>query len=230
MSTPQGPSATSTGDNSLSIGQNIGNVIVSLMAGPGAWNWPPFCVVVAVGTYAYTRTPEASTQLALVHALFLTALVLTVARTLIAPARKQARAMVTALALVLTALGFLRVEELRESGDVDVTDSTRITPAEPLETGEIFTVTAPGEPHRAWLRLTLKVSDGAPGVQTCTPDTTLDVRLLGPGNTTTPDVRSGEPVELDLTRKATTFQAEVTVRTPQGCEMNVSVADAVLHD
>ncbi|WP_405716403.1 MULTISPECIES: hypothetical protein [unclassified Streptomyces] len=231
MSRRQGNRVRSTGDNTVTIGQHIGNIIINLFAGPRGWNWPPFLTVVAFWMLAYVYRAEGpQSQLWLMYGTFIAAVALTVVRMLADTEKKALRAVVTMLALALTAFASARMLDLREKGDLLVTATTTIEPSTPLGDGGKSVVTVRAEAERSHLRLVLTVTDGAPGAQYCEPETTVDVGLAGRSEAEIPRARSGESVELALGGRTKTARALVTVRTSPGCLMRVSVTKAVLYD
>ncbi|NGN64888.1 hypothetical protein G5C51_13400 [Streptomyces sp. A7024] len=145
---------------------------------------------------------------------------------------KTFRSFAFALPFPLLIAGVIWTELVRDTGEVDVTGRTHISP-KVVQNGDTLTVTLEGQPNRHRLRLTLRAAD-APGdwsgSQFCVPETQLGVALLGGnGKAQAERVDSGEHVDLRL-GGSTKVRAQITVHTDLGCHMEVSVLKAVLHD
>ncbi|MBE4740859.1 hypothetical protein [Streptomyces caniscabiei] len=222
------------------VGQVLGNLVVSLVVGDAlkdaaegarswrVWNWLPFLVVLGLGGTALLRTKGSSEQLLWVCLML--GVAVTAALVRVAGFRHPAAvaALVSALSVALAAGAVVRAEYLREHGEVDVKGRTTVSPSRSLTDGETLDVMVRGTQARTHLRLVLSVADAHEDTDFCTPDTTLDV---GPGGGRPPviGVRSGEVVDLALGGSRPDAQVRVTVRTSPGCQMHVTVRDAVLH-
>lgn len=223
------------------VGQVLGNFVVSLVVGDalqstlvGArnwrlWNWPPFAVVLGLGGAALLRTPEGpGDQFLWPYLMIGTAVLIALVRVAGIRGPAGAQALASALSVALAVGGTVWVEQLRSHGEVDVTGLTTVAPSRPLVDGEGLVVGVDGGPVRTHLRLVLRVDDADPDMQSCTPETTLALRLGG-GSNTVSGVRSGRPVDMPLGGARDGLRVTVTVHTDTGCRMNVFVDDAVLH-
>ncbi|WP_327727849.1 hypothetical protein OG250_13445 [Streptomyces sp. NBC_00487] len=222
------------------VGQVLGNFVVSLVVGDAlkdaaegvrswrGWNWLPFLVVLALGGTALLRAQGSSGQLPGVCVMLAVATAAALVR--VAGFRRPAAvaALVSALSLALAAGALVRAEYLRGHGEVDVEGRTTVTPDRPLTDGETLDVVVRGGVARTHLRLVLSVAEAFPDTQFCTPDTSLDVALDG-GRAAVTDVTSGEAVDLPLGGVRPDARVRVVVRAPHGCQMRVTVHDAVLH-
>jgi hypothetical protein len=222
------------------VGQVLGNLVVSLVVGDAlkdaaegvrswrVWNWLPFLMVLGLGGTALLRMQGSSGQVLWVCLMLGVAAVAALVR--VAGFRRPAAvaALVSALSVALAAGALVRAEYLRGHGEVDVMGRTTVSPERPLTDGETLDVVVRGGPGRTHLRLVLSVTDAFPDTQFCTPDTVLGVGLDG-GHTPVPDIGSGEAVDLPLGGVRSDARVRVTVRTSHGCQMRVTVHDAVLH-
>ncbi|MDX2604690.1 hypothetical protein PV379_30485 [Streptomyces caniscabiei] len=222
------------------VGQVLGNLVVSLVVGDAlkdaaegarswrVWNWLPFLVVLGLGGTALLRTKGSSGQLLWVCLML--GVAVTAALVRVAGFRRPAAvaALVSALSVALAAGAVVRAEYLREHGEVDVKGRTKVSPDRPLTDGETLLVRVRSEVPRTHLRLVLTVTDAFPDTAYCAPDTSLDIALEG-GRTAVAEVRSGAVVDLPLGGARPDARVGVTVSTSHGCQMHVTVRDAVLH-
>ncbi|MEV5431012.1 hypothetical protein [Streptomyces sp. NPDC052701] len=214
--------------------------LTSKAVGPMAgriWSWSLFLLVLALTSVAIIRSPGGPGGESIGILLVCGLAVLASSWRAIGVGRLEPRAplgrraAVSALSLTLSISGLVWSEELRNHGDVDVTGLTSISPATSLHNGATAAVGVDRVPARARLRMAFTVSDTVPAAQSCTPDTRLDVGLAG----ATPqrahrDVRSGSTVEISLGGQRPRIRLRVILHTAPGCRMNVSIAEAVLHD
>ncbi|GAA1924147.1 hypothetical protein GCM10009837_56810 [Streptomyces durmitorensis] len=241
----QRPSRSETraeGNKAVAVGRVLGDFVISLVLGDGlknavgdastwrVWNWPPFLIVLGLGTTALVIAPGGpQSQYAGVYVLLGLALLLAGARIVGIVAPSATKALVSALSVLLAVGALLWVDRLTEHGEVDVTGRAEISRG-PVENGDLLSVVVADAPSRTHLRLALMVRDAVPDAQSCTPETRLTVALRGAGaNSAHTDVRAGQAVDLPLGGAHGALRVDVTVHTDPGCRMTVSVDDAVLH-
>jgi hypothetical protein len=224
--------AWAQGRGAIAIAHLVGNVIVSVFADDAKrWSLPPFCVIIAFAAAVLLRSPEGpQSQFTWTYILSGAAVVAAGARALAAVTSKQGQAFTTVVALSCVVAAFVWTEYLRSHGEVDVTGRITLTPEIPVPDGGQIDIVIDDAPRRTHLRLTLTVEDAFPRVQSCVPETRLDVMLVGGGSRsvvewTTPDTT----VDLPLGGSHGVVGVAVTVHTDKGCLMDVSVATAALH-
>ncbi|MPY62875.1 hypothetical protein [Streptomyces spongiae] len=216
----------------------IGEAVAKALGSPAGrmWNWASFLLVLTLTSVAIIRSPggpggESTGVLLMCGLAFLASLwrAVGVGR-LDSGSHVGRRATVSALSLTLAISGLAWSEELRVHGDVDVRGRTSISPADSLESGTTAAVSVDRAPTRARLRVTFAVTDALPAAQSCTPDTRLDVGAAADPHSAYRGVRSGSAVDIPLGGQRPHIRLRVTLRTDPGCSMNVSIAEAVLHD
>ncbi|WP_405506643.1 hypothetical protein OG323_07365 [Streptomyces cyaneofuscatus] len=240
---PPAPGDTIThGSNSPAIGF-VGKLFLSVFLGDSAdftdrakgwsvWNWPPFLLVVLVGAYALIVAPVGpARQFLWVYLALGTAVALALIR-LVLPARGTRapwRVLLSAAALMCSCAGAVGMDHLADHGEIDVTGRIEISGGAVTDGSQLrLVVRSPAD--RARLRLTLTIRDAATAAQFCAPETRYSAQLLGNTSTRVDDVRSGQSVELPLGGLQGAIDVEITLLTEEGCRMNLSVANAVLHD
>ncbi|MFH8607453.1 hypothetical protein ACH4D5_08205 [Streptomyces sp. NPDC018029] len=231
----------------VAVGQVVGDLIVHLVIGgegqwKNFWNSLPFCLFVAAAATAWLRAPEGPIGqfvpvIVLLGLSFIASFMRLLGLDVRWPKRDRAqkppatalalRACVFAVFLVCAVAGAVRADLLRRDGEVDVTGQVEIRPT--AENSQ-RTLNLSGVPHRSNLRLTLRAEDARPGDQSCTPETRFTLVLVGGDTHRFEQVRSMEPVDIPLGGSRTDIMLNITVHTPKGCSMNVSAAEAVLHE
>lgn len=240
---PPAPGDTIThGPNSPAIGF-VGKLFLSVFFGDSAdftdrakgwsvWNWPPFLLVVSLGAYALIAAPDGpARQFLWVHLALGTAVALALIR-LVLPARGTRapwRVLMSAAAVICSCAGAVGMDHLADHGEIDVTGRSRIS-GETVTNGSQLRLVVDSPADRARLRLTLTIRDAAKAAQFCAPETRYSAQLLGNTSTRVDDVRSGQTVAFPLGGLQGAIDVEITLLTEEGCRMNLSVADAVLHD
>ncbi|MCH0543416.1 hypothetical protein I3F58_28480 [Streptomyces sp. MUM 203J] len=204
------------------------------------WNWPQFFLVLVLDVTALFLAPDGPLdRLGWLYAAMATALLLSFCRVSGAVGTLAERAgnrltylpsLVSVGCVLLATTGIVGMQYYAAHGEVDVTGRARIKADAPLTDGGRLTVTVGNAPHRSRLRLTLELSDAAPGAQSCVPATTYDARLKGSGADRVEGVRSGQAFSLPLGGIRGEAQVEAVLHTDTGCRMGVSVAEAALHD
>ncbi|MEV6962195.1 hypothetical protein AB0M97_23990 [Streptomyces sp. NPDC051207] len=199
----------------------------------GGWNWPPFLLVLALGTFALITAPDGPfRQFVWVYAAFGTAVALALARLLALASEvrgRRWRVLMSATAVICAVAGTIGMDHLAEHGEVDVTGRTRIIPGTATDGSRLrLVVDSPAD--RSRLRLTLTIRDAALDQQYCVPETEYTAELPGNANSRVEHVRSGQTVELALGGLRGEIEALITLATDENCRMNLSVADVVLHD
>ncbi|MEW2635157.1 hypothetical protein AB0903_26800 [Streptomyces sp. NPDC048389] len=241
--------ATTWGDNSPAIGflrkLLIGKVVLSFFAGDavdafadkakrwGGWNWPPFLLVVLLGSYALISAPDGPPrQFLWVYLAIATAVGLALARLIVPAGVKWARhwrVLMSATALMCAVAGTVGMNYLAEHGEIDVTGRTGITGGTFTDASQLrLVVDSPAD--RSRLRLTLTIRDAARASQFCAPETSYSAELRGNASTRVEGVRSGQTLDFPLGGLQGLIEVRIILRTDAGCRMSVFVADAVLHD
>ncbi|WP_405686904.1 hypothetical protein [Streptomyces sp. NBC_00057] len=218
------------------IGQIIGN---PLFIGTSSrerdhrslvWNWVPSALVFLSLVIALAREPEGPrAQFLPVYAVLLVSFLIAFLRATVGVDwSRAARAAVSWVSVVIAVLGCLAMEDLREHGEVDVMGRITLTPSKNLTDGEQFVVVIKDGPPRGRLRLALDADEarGAGDVQRCRPDT----RFVLPGPDGGTDDASGLNTRHELPVRDTPARFSITLRTGEDCRMDVSAAEAVLHD
>jgi hypothetical protein len=235
--------ASTSGDQSPAIGF-VSKLFLSVFVGDvvefadkakrwGGWNWPPFLLVLSLGSVALLSAPDGPFhQFVWVYTAIGAALALALAR-LIAPSggrrARRWRVLVSATAVICAVAGTIGMDHLAEHGEIDVTGRTRITP-DTATNGSRLRLVVDSAAERSRLRLTLTITDAARRSQFCGPETTYTAELPGNANTRVEGVRSGQAVEFPLGGLEGEIEARITLLTDEGCRMSLSVADVVLHD
>ena len=231
-----------TGEGTL-IGK-VGKLFLSVFVGDvveladkakrwSGWNWPPFLLVVTLGSTDLISAPDGPVrQFLWVHLAIGTAVTLALIR-LVTPSGGnrglRRRMLMSATAVLCAFAGTVGMDNLADHGEIDVTGRTRISPGTATDGSKLrLTVDSPAE--RSHLRLTLTITDALPGSQSCTPETSYSAQLPGNENTRVEGVRSGQAVEFPLGGLQGEIVALVTMATDAGCRMRVSVADVALYD
>ncbi|UYQ65822.1 hypothetical protein [Streptomyces peucetius] len=241
-------SGTTSGDNSPAIGfantANFGGkLFISLFAGDvesadkakrlSGWNWPPFLLVVCLGSYALISAPDGPLrQFVWVYLAFGAAVGLALAR-LIAPAggrrARRWRVPMSATALICAVAGTVGMDHVADHGEIDVTGRTRIT-AGTVTNGSQLGLVVDSPADRSRLRLTLTIRDAERARQFCAPETRYSAQLRGNASTRVEGVKSGQTVEFPLGGLQDEIDVRISLRTDEGCQMSLFVANAVLHD
>ncbi|MFD7667622.1 hypothetical protein [Streptomyces sp. NPDC059788] len=142
----------------------------------------------------------------------------------------QVRLVISFLCLAVALLALLRMAYLRDHGELDVTNSVAISGGHRLKDKEAALLTVNPKDPRRYLLLNMTVESSKP-YTSCKSDTTLDLWLVGPqSGEQHENLRSGKPVELALGEKRTKVKVQLMVHTAPGCEVDVRVAKAALHD
>ncbi|MBW5424031.1 hypothetical protein GKQ77_21095 [Streptomyces sp. BG9H] len=231
----------------MAAGQVVGDLIVNLVIGgeghwKNFWNSLPFCLFVAAAATAWLRAPEGPVHqftpvIVLLGLSFVASFMRLLGLDVRWPKRDSAqkppasalalRACVFAVFLVCAVAGAVRADLLRRDGEVDVTGQVEVRPT--AKSSE-HTVTLSDVPDRSRLRLTMRVEDARPGDQSCTPETRLTLVLTGGDTRRFEGVRPMRPVDVPLGGSRTDITLTVTVHAPRGCDLDVSAAEAVLHE
>ncbi|MGW0533278.1 hypothetical protein [Streptomyces sp. NPDC003032] len=231
----------------VAAGQVVGDLIVNLVIGgeghwKNFWNSLPFCLFVAAAATAWLRAPEGPlhqfTPVIILLSLSFTASFLRLLgldvrwpkrdRAQKPPASALAlRACVFAVFLICAVAGAVRADLLRRDGEVDVTGQVEIRPT---AKSSQRTLSLSDVPHRSDLRLTVRVEDARPSWQSCTPETRLTLVLSGGDTPRFEHVRPMRPVDIPLGGSRTDIMLTITIHAPRGCSMNVSAAEAILHE
>lgn len=234
---------TTSGDNSPAIGF-VSKLFLSVFVGDvvefadkakrwSGWNWPPFLLVVLLGSYALISAPDGPLrQFVWVYLAFGAAVGLTLVR-LIAPAgEKRARrwrVLMSATALICAVAGTVGMDHVADHGEIDVTGRSRITTGTVTDGAQLrLVVDSPAD--RSRLRLTLTIRDAARAAQFCAPETAYSAQLRGNASTLVEGVKSGQTVDFPLGGRQGEIDVRITLRTDEGCRMSLFVANAVLHD
>ncbi|MFI2238571.1 hypothetical protein [Streptomyces chrestomyceticus] len=144
--------------------------------------------------------------------------------------RGPVRLVVSFLCLTLTVLALLRMAYLKDHGELDITNSVDVSGNQRLKDKGSALLTAHPEAPRRYLRLTVTVESSKP-YTSCKSDTTLDLWLDGPqAGGQRESLRGGYPVKLALGEKRTEIKVRLMVHTTPGCEVDVQVEKAALHD
>ncbi|MFF3286730.1 hypothetical protein [Streptomyces sp. NPDC003023] len=235
--------AGTTGDQSPAIGF-VSKLFLSVFFGDvdkfadtakrwSGWNWPPFLLVLSLGTFALINAPDGPLrQFVWVYLAIGAAVVLALVR-LVAPSgetrARRWRVLMSATAVICAFAGTVGMDHLAEHGEIDVTGRTSISP-DTATAGSELRLVVDNPADRSRLRLTLTIRDAARGSQFCAPETSYSAQLPGNASTRVEGVRSGEAVEFSLGGLRGDIEARITLLTDEGCRMSVSVADVVLHD
>ncbi|MFE1437390.1 hypothetical protein [Streptomyces sp. NPDC058739] len=240
---PRHHSTKTLGDNSPAIGF-VSKLFLSVFVGDvvefaakakrwGGWNWPPFLLVVLLGSYALISAPDGPLrQFVWVYLAIAGSLCLALARLVHPGGERQARrwrVLMSAAAVMLAVAGTVGMDHLADHGEIDVTGRSRLT-AGTVTDGSELRLVVDGPTDRAWLRLTLEIRDAARSSQFCAPETRYSAQLRDQASTGVDDGRSGQTVDFPLGGLEGRIDVRITLRTDEGCLMNVFVADAVLHD
>ncbi|MFF0201327.1 hypothetical protein [Streptomyces sp. NPDC005017] len=240
---PRHHSTKTLGDNSPAIGF-VSKLFLSVFVGDvvefaarakrwGGWNWPPFLLVVLLGSYALISAPDGPLrQFVWVYLAIAGSVCLALARLAYPGGERQARrwrVLMSAAAVMLAVAGTVGMDHLADHGEIDVTGRTRLT-AGTVTDGSELRLLIDGPVDRAWLRLTLGIRDAARSSQFCAPETRYSAQLRDQAGTGVDDGRSGQTVDFPLGGLEGRIDVRITLRTDEGCLMNVFVADAVLHD
>lgn len=235
------------GDNSPAIGF-VGKLFLSVFFGDAVdltdrakrwsfWNWPPFLLVVLLGAYALIYAPDGpARQFLWVHLALGAAVALALVR-LVLPVRgtrAYGRVLMSAAAVICSFAGVVGMDHLADHGEIDVTGRSRVSGGAAgdgtFTDGSQLRLVVDSPADRARLRLTLTIRDAAKAAQFCSPETRYSAQLPGNTSTRVDDVRSGQTVEFPLGGLRGAIDVEITLLTEEGCRMNLSVANAVLHD
>ncbi|MEU1466543.1 hypothetical protein ABZ467_39455 [Streptomyces sp. NPDC005727] len=237
-------SAQTSGDNAPAIGF-VGKLFLSVFVGDvvefadrakhwGGWNWPPFLLVVLLGSYALISAPDGPPhQFVYVYLAIAGSLVLALARLAHPKSGRLAghwRVLITAAAVMLAVAGTVGMDYLSDHGEIDVSGRTRLTPRGEVTKGSELSLVVTGPTDRAHLRLTLTISD-AKGIEGfCKPESHYAAQIRDRASTRVEKVHSGRTVDFPLGGLQGQIEVQITLWTEEGCQMNVSVAEAVLHD
>ncbi|GGW65120.1 hypothetical protein [Streptomyces xantholiticus] len=238
----QGGTVTS-GDNSPAIGF-VGKLFLSVFVGDvvefadkakswGGWNWPPFLLVVSLGSYALISAPDGPLrQFLWVYLAIVAAVGLALVRLISPSGEKRARhwrVLMSATAVICAVAGTIGMDHLSEHGEIDVTGRTGIT-AGTVTNGSRLRLVVDSPADRSRLRLTLTIRDAARSSQFCAPETRYSAQLRGNASTRVENVESGRTIEFPLGGLQGEIDVRITLLTDEGCLMNLFVEDAVLHD
>ncbi|WKV75555.1 hypothetical protein AW27_030950 [Streptomyces sp. PCS3-D2] len=237
-------SAQTRGDNSPAIGF-VGKLFLSVLVGDvvefadrakrwGGWNWPPFLLVVMLDGYALISAPAGPPhQFLSVYLAIAGSLVLALARLAHprsdSPARHW-RVLISAAAVMLAVAATVGMDHLSDHGEKDVTGRTSLTPPGEVTPGSELTLVVAGPTDRAHLRLKLTISDAHPDRGFCDPETHYAAQLRDRAATRVKEMRSGRTADFPLGGLQGRIEVQITLWAEEGCRMNVSVAEAVLHD
>ncbi|MFF2363820.1 hypothetical protein ACFVU0_14040 [Streptomyces sp. NPDC058122] len=232
------------GNNSPAIGF-VGKLFLSIFVGDvvefadrvkhwGGWNWPPFLLVVLLGSYALISAPDGPPhQFVYVYLAIAGSLVLALAR--LAHPRSDRlprhwRVLISAAAVMLAVAGTVGMDYLSDHGEIDVSGRTRLTPRGEVTTGSELILVVTGPTDRAHLRLKLTISDANEDEGFCKPESRYAAQLRDHASTRVEEVRSDRTIDFPLGGLQGQIEVQITLWTDEGCQMNVSVAEAVLHD
>ncbi|MFJ5776301.1 hypothetical protein [Streptomyces sp. NPDC093094] len=240
---PRRHSARTHGDNSPAIGF-VGKLFLSVLVGDvvefadkakrwGGWNWPPFLLVVPLGSYALISAPDGPLrQFVWVYLAIAGSVGLALARLVHPGSENRARhwrVLMSAASVMFAVAGTVGMDHLADHGEIDVTGRSRLTTGA-VTNGSELRLVVDGPTDRARLRLTLTIRDAARSSQFCAPETRYSAQLHNQASTRVEDVGSGRTIDFPLGGLEGLIDVRITLLTDEGCQMNVFVADAVLHD
>ncbi|MFE3474132.1 hypothetical protein [Streptomyces sp. B27] len=234
--------AVTHGPNSPAIGF-VGKLFLSVLVGDSVdltdrarrwslWNWPPFLLVVTLAAASLVAAPDGpARQFLWVHLALGLSVALVLVR-LVLPVRKGRphwRVLMSATALIGSLTAVVGMDHLADHGELDVTGRSRIGGG-PFTDGSTAGLVVDSPADRARLRLTLTVRDADRATQFCAPEARYSAQLRGVTSTRVEDVRGGQTIGFPLGGLQGPIHVEITLRTDEGCWMNLSVTRAVLHD
>ena len=198
------------------------------------WNWPPFVLVVGLGSTALITAPVGpARQFHWVWAASAISVAMSFVRVVGVPGGRRSalwRPLLTASSLLLAVVGLTAMRYLADHGEIAVT--ARISPSTATN-GSTLQVVVDSAPQRAYLRLRLSIDDAddAGGRQACTPSASYTAQRVGGGDAgPATGKRSGEAVEFRLGGSRDDIRVRVTLTVDEGCAMKIAVTDAALHD
>ncbi|QTE03081.1 hypothetical protein [Streptomyces cyanogenus] len=242
---PAGPHSAHTSGNYSPAFGFVGKLFLSVIVGDvvafadrakhwGGWNWPPFLLVVLLGSYALISAPNGPPhQFVYVYLAIAGSLVLALARLAHPKSDMLARhwrALISAAAVMLAVAGTVGMDYLSDHGEIDVSGRTSLTPRGEVTRGSELSLVVAGPTDRAHLRLQLTISDAKEDEGFCKPESRYAAQIRDRGSTRVEEVRSGRTVDFPLGGLQGQIEVQITLWTEEGCQMNVSVAEAVLHD
>ncbi|GFH36834.1 hypothetical protein [Streptomyces pacificus] len=237
-------SAQTHGDSSQAIGF-VGKLFLSIFVGDvvefadrakhwGGWNWPPFLLVLLLGSYALISAPDGPPhQFVYVYLAIAGSLVLALGRLAHPKSDRLARhwrVLMSAAAVMLAVAATVGMDYLSDHGEIDITGRTSLTPRGEVTSGSELSLVVTGPTDRAHLRLKLTISDAKGDQGFCEPESRYAAQLRDRASTRVEEVRSGRTVDFPLGGLQGQIEVQIALRTNEGCQMNVSVAEAALHD
>ncbi|MEV0468146.1 hypothetical protein AB0I30_07985 [Nocardia tengchongensis] len=207
------------------VGRDMKNTRVLVILGDfGHWIFPVLTLIPLGAAFAL-GLPGSSAQM--MRYLIPCGLAL-VAGSAVLSVRGGRRWLAVSAAVSLSIVSGLLLVHTWRHGDLDVTDRVHhSTSVSGLATGDQRTVTVDIPRPRAELAISFRLSESSEN-QICVPLTAIEVVTSGGYGGV--EVQSGGIATIQLDRNWTSVSLKLTVRTDQGCQVDLHVGSAVLRD